>query len=670
MISNREVQTPLISLPVDSGQPLRVLLVEDDQQYAIYMQEFLRVAPGLNVEVTHVASLARAEAALARAATDLVVLDVMLPDGNGCHWLATQKELGQTAAVVVLSNVEGDEAVTAALSAGAEDYLVKSDSDPSTLLRVVRHAVERHYFREQLNRTGRRFQHLLENVVDLITVLDLDGSVVYASPAAERLLGVKPEKLIGSRLWDRVHVDDVMAMHALILQLAEEPETPRECEFRVLGTGDIWHSFEAIGRVLTDAPRQQILINARDVSARKKAEQALQQREQDLRKAQKMEAIGRLAGGVAHDFSNVLTVILGATERLLDQLPSERPLRAEAESIRHAAERAVDLTMQLLTFSRRQVMAPTVLPVADVLAGVGRFLRPLIGEDIAFTTTIQPGIGSIRADRTQLEQVLLNLAINARDAMPNGGKLAIDATTTTLVGPESIGGVLLPPGPYILIRVEDTGVGMDERTLARAFEPFFTTKGPDKGTGIGLATVYGIVNQSGGAVALSSRIDVGTTVSAYFPQVAEPLVEPTHAPVQPPAAPAGGTETVLLVEDEDEVRELVRDMLELAGYTVLAAELPHVADRFCRTHDGPIHLLLTDVVMPEASGRDVATRVREVRPDTRILFMSGYPEYPGSASEVSALEGEYLAKPFDRRVLLARVRGVLDAKAPVRTDGS
>jgi CheY-like chemotaxis protein len=218
----------------------------------------------------------------------------------------------------------------------------------------------------------------------------------------------------------------------------------------------------------------------------------------------------------------------------------------------------------------------------------------------------------------------------------------------------------LPSGTYVLIRVEDTGVGMDEQTLARAFEPFFTTKGPDRGSGVGLATAYGIVNQSGGAVALTSRVNVGTTVKVYFPQVADvEVVEPRRPPQT--ASPVGGTETVLLVEDEHEVRQLVRDMLELAGYTVLAAELPHVAEEICRDHGGPIHLLLTDVVMPEASGREVASRIRSVRPSTKVLFMSGYPEYPGSAAEVSAFDGfEYLPKPFDRRVLLARVRRVLD----------
>jgi CheY-like chemotaxis protein len=319
----------------------------------------------------------------------------------------------------------------------------------------------------------------------------------------------------------------------------------------------------------------------------------------------------------------------------------------------------VDLTTQLLAFSRRQAVAPTVLAIADVLTGVGRFLRPLIGEDILLEVSVGPGTGSIRADRTKIEQVILNLATNARDAMPVGGCLTITVNAAALAVSTTVDGTPLAAGPYVMIRVEDTGAGMDEETQARAFEPFFSTKGPGRGTGIGLATVHGIVTQCGGAVALTSRIGVGTTVTIYLPQVAAEAVEPRIQ--QESSAPIGGTETVLLVEDEHEVRELVRDMLEMAGYSVLEAKLPRAAEAMCREHSGPVHLLLTDVVMPELSGREVAKRIRAASPSTKVLFMSGYPDYPGSSSEVSGFEGvEYLAKPFDRRLLLTRVRGMLD----------
>ncbi len=640
------------------AESLRVLLVEDDAAYARYVQEVLHHAPGLDVVLRHVSSLMGAEEALAAGDVDLILLDIMLSDGNGCEWLAQRKQLGETLPIVVLSSVDSDAAVIAALGAGAQDYLFKPACDPSSLARAMRYAVERHHYRGQLHQTGRRFRHLLENAMDLIAILEPDGSVIYASPAAERLLGVTPDVLIGARLWEWVHVNDILPLQAMLQEIAADPHAARECEFRVLDGDGAWHTLEARGRSLPEGPHQQILINARDVTARRHAEAALQQREQELRQAQKMEAIGRLAGGVAHDFSNVLTVILGATERLLDRLPAGEPLHAEADSIRHAAERAVDLTLQLLTFSRRQVLAPTVIGVADVLGGVGRFLRPLIGEDVALEIIVAPAAGWIRADRTQFEQVLVNLAINGRDAMPHGGRLTIAVSTMELDGTQSVDGTQLPAGVYVLIRVVDTGVGMDPQTLARAFEPFFTTKGPNRGTGIGLATVYGIVSQSGGAVTVSSEVDRGTTVTVYFPQVGEPAAD--GVPRVRVRAAAGGTETVLVVEDESEVRELVRDMLELAGYTVLAAELPHVAEQIARDHDGPIHLLLTDVVMPEASGREVAKRVQLARPATKVLFMSGYPEYPGS-SDVPLIDStNYVAKPFDRQGLLARVRDVLD----------
>ncbi len=648
----------MTSSHADSVKPLRVLLVDGDADYARAVAQRLGGSRSA-VTVSHAATLEAADAALTNSAVDLMLLDVSLSEGKGPDWLAARQQLGAAVPVVLLGPAESESALTDALSAGAEDYLAKSASDASTLTRVIRHAIDRHHLREQLQQTGRRFRHLLENATDLIAILDLDGSIVYASPAVVRLLGVSPDILIGSRLWDRIHLDDVLPMQAVILELATEPLAKRACEFRLIDASDVWRTFEAMGCLLTDGPRRQILINARDVSAPRRAEQALAHREQDLRQEQKMEALGRLAGGVAHDFSNVLTVILGAIERLQDRLATDRAAYAEAESIRHAAERAVDLTMQLLTFTKHQVVTPTILPVADVLAGVARFLRPLIGEDIVLQVTVDEGTGSIRADRTQIEQVLLNLAINARDAMPAGGRLTIAVYPTTLHAPETVGATVIPAGDYVVIRVEDCGIGMDEATLARVFEPFFSTKGPGKGTGIGLATVYGIVTQSGGAVALASTPDVGTTATIHLPRVADGIVEP-RAPARM-AEPTGGNETVLLVEDEHEVRELVRDMLELAGYSVLEAELPGMAEVICREHAGPIHLLLTDVVMPELSGREVATRVRAARPTIRVLFMSGYPEYPGT-SKISAFEDvEYLAKPFDRRVLLTRVRGVLDA---------
>ncbi|HLB44933.1 MAG TPA: ATP-binding protein, partial [Candidatus Limnocylindrales bacterium] len=391
------------------------------------------------------------------------------------------------------------------------------------------------------------------------------------------------------------------------------------------------------------------------VTEQKHAETALRERDEQLRQAQKMEAIGRLAGGVAHDFSNLLTIILGASERLLDRLPIGNPLYKDADSIRHSADRAAAMTQQLLAFSRQRVVAPTVLNLNDVLAGTERFLRPLIGEDIELRTCCAPDAGSVRADRTQIEQVLLNLAINARDAMPGGGRLTIEI--------ENVDEKTAPPdlplesGRYVLASVTDTGVGMDADTQTRAFEPFFTTKGPGKGTGLGLATVYGIVKQSGGFLAIRSAPGVGTRMMFCLPHVDDVATVRT-APTGPSAIERGH-ETVLLVEDEDGVRELVKDMLELAGYEVLEADQPGAAERICRAFSGTIHLLLTDVVMPETNGQELARRVLALRPAAKVLFMSGYPEQ-GAGGSVLAPGVHFIAKPFERRALLRRVRSVLD----------
>ncbi|HUK34055.1 MAG TPA: ATP-binding protein, partial [Vicinamibacterales bacterium] len=600
-----------------------------------------------------------------RDAIDAVLLDAAGADATTQKWWTDLRRKLPSATFVVLAGELQDLAAAERVPSSWE--LVQTCDDCRELMRVVRYAAERRRLQERMQAMARRHRALLENAVDVIAVLGIDGSCVYASPAAERLFGDAPP-LVGSRFWDRVHIDDVLPMQALTLAVATDPYALRRCELRVADRDGAWRMLEATVCLLMDGTQKQILINAHDISERRESERALQLREQEFLQAEKMDAIGRLAGGVAHDFSNVLTVILGATERLLESVPAGSAARAQAESIRAAAEPAVALTTQLLTFSRRQAAVPAVLSVSEVMSGVGRFLQPMIGEHVELSVVVKPGAGSIRANRTQIEQVLLNLAINARDAMPDGGRLTMEARASKFHAERSVGGILLPPGPYVVIRVEDSGVGMDAATQARAFEPYFTTKGPSKGSGIGLATVYGIVSQSGGAVALNSRKSVGTTILIYLPQV-EDLREAKPAVVATRQA-AGGNETVLLVEDQNEVRFLVRDMLVHAGYTVLDADCPQVAENICREHTGIIHLLLTDVVMPRGNGWDLAQHVAAARADTRVLFMSGYPEHPGSSSKMSSFEGcEYLAKPFNRQQLLTRVREVLDRTQVQHVDG-
>ncbi len=380
-----------------------------------------------------------------------------------------------------------------------------------------------------------------------------------------------------------------------------------------------------------------------------------------LLQAQKMEAIGRLAGGVAHDFNNLLTVIAGYSEQLLNRLEVHDPLRRKAEAIRGAADRAAALTQQLLAFSRRQMQQPRVLELNDAVQRMNRLLRRLIGEDIEFVTRLSAIPARVKADPNQLEQVLMNLAVNARDAMPQGGTLTIETEVVTLDGAQLTAHPQMPPGTYVQLSVTDTGCGMDPATRRRLFEPFFTTKEQGKGTGLGLSTVYGIVKQTGGYIWVYSEVGQGTVFKIYLP-VAREAVDELAAPSALRASPRG-VETLLVVEDDDEVRRLLKDSLQQSGYTVLDARNGGEALLFCERYTGPIHLLITDIVMPHMDGYQVADRLREVRPGLKTLFMSGYTEQT-TAGRGRQLPGAlFLAKPFTPDALARKVREVIEVSA-------
>ena len=405
---------------------------------------------------------------------------------------------------------------------------------------------------------------------------------------------------------------------------------------------------------------EDIALKIGQFGERTRAEEALRQTEDQLRQSQKMEAVGRLAGGVAHDFNNLLTVIRGYSELLLGRLPASDPIRKDMEEVKKAADRASGLTRQLLAFSRRQFVALKIFEVNTLVANMDGMLRRLLGEDIIeLCLELQPHVGSIRADPGQVEQVIMNLAVNARDAMPTGGRLTIETRTVTLAqgGAREVQG--LDPGNYVRVSVRDTGLGMNEETQSHLFEPFFTTKAKGKGTGLGLSTVYGIVKQSGGGIAVESDPGKGTTFKIYFPRVEErpQTVEGAVDTLDP----VRGRETILLVEDEPSVRGLVFEALRINGYTVLEARHGIEALLTGTKHMGPIHLLLTDVVMPQMSGPEVADKLTTIRPDMRVLYMSGYPDHPVFAHGGLKKGTAFLQKPFTPNVLVQKVREVLDA---------
>ena len=392
------------------------------------------------------------------------------------------------------------------------------------------------------------------------------------------------------------------------------------------------------------------LIVAQDVSERHILEQ-------QLRQSQKMEAVGRLAGGVAHDFNNLLMVIKGHTELLRNVLPSADEYSRKIEQIERAADRASGLTRQLLAFSRLQMLQPKVMNLNDAVADMGRLLPRLIGEDIELIIHASEKLGAIRADASQMEQIIMNLVVNARDAMPDGGKLTIETSNVELDHSYNEKHPIVREGRYVLLCVSDTGTGMSLETQAHIFEPFFTTKAQGKGTGLGLATVYGVVKQSGGFIWVYSELRRGTTFKIYFPRVDQPVERLEHAPAHSDAP--RGTETILLTEDERDVREVAREFLESGGYTVIEARDGIEALGLVEKHEGSIDLLITDMVMPRMTGQELAARLKEQRPKLRMLYMSGYSERAAADSLQAEPGVRLLAKPFSRSALLRTVHELL-----------
>jgi PAS domain S-box-containing protein len=507
-----------------------------------------------------------------------------------------------------------------------------------------------------LRESEERFRSVVENASDLITVLTPKGMIEYESPSLERLLGWRPEELIGKPVMDYVHPDDVAPLTEAIAKRLADPATVNPpVEFRARARDGSWRVLAATSRVIRGETGAVTLVaTSRDVTERRALEE-------QLRQAQRLESVGRLAGGVAHDFNNLLTVIGGRAQLLLSRLRPGDPTRRDVELIQKAGARAAQLTQQLLAFSRRQVLQPKILDLNTVITGLEGMLRRLIGEDIELVTGLATGLGTVRADPGQLEQVIMNLALNARDAMPTGGRLTVQTATAVLDAQAPVAFEAIAPGPYARLTVSDTGVGMDDATRAHIFEPFFTTKDVGKGAGLGLATVYGIVRQSGGYITVESEPGRGSTFAIYLPEVQGATVTPQ--PSQALADAPRGVETILLVEDEAEVRDLAHDILRLGGYRVLEAATPEEAERICQDEEKPIHLLLTDVVMPRMSGRVLAERLIAGRPAMRVLYMSGYTDDTIVQHGGLGQDPAFLPKPFTPNDLSRKVRAVLDAGA-------
>jgi PAS domain S-box-containing protein len=507
-------------------------------------------------------------------------------------------------------------------------------------------------------RREERFRALVENSSDVTAIASADGVLQYVSEPVVRVLGRTAEEVTGTSGFDLVHEDDLGRAHAAFGRCLEQPGSPTLVNVRGRHTDGSWRHLEAVAVNHLDNPAiAGVVVNFRDVTERVRAEEEKRRLEEQLRQAQRIEAVGRLAGGVAHDFNNLLAVILGYANLALGRCDDATAVRRNLEQIRRASERAASLTRQLLAFSRRQVLVPEVLDLGDVVGEVRRMLARLIGEDVEVVTEVAPDLGHVKADPGQVEQVLMNLAVNARDAMPGGGLLRIAVRNQDLDAAfvrEHMGS---REGPHVVLEVADSGLGMDEEVRSRIFEPFFTTKEKGKGTGLGLATVYGIVKQSGGYIDVETGLGRGARFLIYLPRVFE---SPLRA--QPVAAqgPADGTETVLLVEDDPGVRGMTREVLESYGYRVLEARSGAEALRVSRGHAGPVALLLTDVVMPQMSGRALADHLAPERPEMKVLFASGYTDDAIVQHGVLNPGTEFLQKPFTPDALARRVRTLLD----------
>ncbi|HWB76470.1 MAG TPA: response regulator [Nannocystaceae bacterium] len=642
---------------------LRVLVVEDSETDAkLVARELRRTWPELTT--LRVDTREELERALTDAEWDVVISDWSMPQFSALAALEVVLGRGLDLPFIVVSGTMGEETAVEAMRAGARDFVLKdrlARLGPAVARELDEHQVRLLRGRAEAGwrEAEARFARLSESGIIGIAQASMSGQLTDANDAYLRMVGYTREDIGKPLTWSLLNPPE------------RSPDDERlASELAEKGMSGPWEQ-ELVHR---DGHRVPVLVGVAmldtdnciafvaDLSERRRAEAALRRSEEQLRQAQKMEAIGSLAGGVAHDFNNLLSVILSYCGVAIADLPDGDPLRADLTEVYRAGERAAELTRQLLAFSRRQVLQPKLLDLGDIVEGVQKMLRRMLGEDVELVLERSETLNRALLDRGQTEQVIMNLVVNARDAMPTGGRLVIATSDVELDEDFAASHVGAKAGRHVMLSIADNGCGMSPETRARIFEPFFTTK-EVRGTGLGLSTVHGIVQQSGGTIWVYSEIGLGTVFKIYFPVADGHAPQPVDAP-RSDGAELRGHETILLVEDDPQVRALAKSVLRRYGYHVLDAQTGGDALLLAEQHAGAIDLLLTDVVMPRISGRELTERLHAIRPGLRALYMSGYTDDAVIRHGVLEANVAFLQKPFTALSLVRKIREVLATPVP------
>lgn len=648
-------QKELLPEKGNPSTPIRVLIVEDSEDDCLLLLQHLRRS-GFDPAFQRVDTAEPMREALVRRSWDLVIADHNMPSFSAAAALEVLRQASLDIPFIVVSGSVGEDLAVRMMKAGAHDYIMKNNLHRlvpaiERELREARDRREKRRVEQELLQSQQMLSAVIEGSRDGIAVFE-DTRLLFCNPAFARLHGYESSStLFGNDAEEVLGKEPTLQLRSFQqAQNQEKPPTPL-FEFRFRRRDGEEMELEASVSFASIAGKSHLVAVIRDIRERRRLEE-------QLRQSQKMDALGKLAGGVVHDFNNLLTAITGYSELALYRLRADDPLRTELNEIQKAAERAAGLTRQLLAFSRKQSLSLKVLNLNTIMAEIEKMLVRLIGEHIDLQTFPHESLGQIKADPGQVEQVILNLAVNARDAMPDGGKLTLETANVDLDASFSQQRYGLRAGRWVMLAVTDTGCGMDAETLSHIFEPFFTTKEEGRGTGLGLSTVYAIVEQVGGHIDVYSEPSRGTTFKIYFPridaaeeQLPEEVISQPHSSV---------SETVLLVEDDEMVRNLVRQVLSREGYVVLEAGSGANALNLLQEHTESIHLLITDIVMPEMNGWELAQRVAQLRPEVKTLFVSGYTEGALLHQGLTDKSVNFIQKPFSPQALALKVREALD----------